>query len=134
MCMFYILCFFFFASRRRNTRCELVTGVQTCALPIVERVGADQVERARDRPAVAFGEDQQHLVRHRLAEQREEGAGKVWAPPFARARILIKGPECVPMRLGDGVARQMARSDERRVGEECVCTCKSGWSPSHSYK
>src|SRR3546814_1329434 len=28
------LCFFFFSSRRRHTRCALVTGVQTCALPI----------------------------------------------------------------------------------------------------
>src|SRR3546814_2778144 len=28
------VCFFFFASRRRHTRCALVTGVQTCALPI----------------------------------------------------------------------------------------------------
>src|SRR3546814_6464547 len=28
---------FFFSSRRRHTRCALVTGVQTCALPISER-------------------------------------------------------------------------------------------------
>src|SRR3546814_5136182 len=28
------LCYFFFSSRRRHTRCALVTGVQTCALPI----------------------------------------------------------------------------------------------------
>src|SRR3546814_4228403 len=27
---------FFFSSRRRHTRCSLVTGVQTCALPIYE--------------------------------------------------------------------------------------------------
>src|SRR3546814_16822567 len=27
-------CFFFFSSRRRHTRCALVTGFQTCALPI----------------------------------------------------------------------------------------------------
>src|SRR3546814_1314769 len=27
-------CYFFFSSRRRHTRCALVTGVQTCALPI----------------------------------------------------------------------------------------------------
>src|SRR3546814_4732123 len=27
---------FFFSSRRRHTRCALVTGVQTCALPIWE--------------------------------------------------------------------------------------------------
>src|SRR3546814_5576543 len=28
--------FFFFSSRRRHTRCALVTGVQTCALPILQ--------------------------------------------------------------------------------------------------
>src|SRR3546814_7788021 len=30
-------CFCFFSSRRRHTRCALVTGVQTCALPISSR-------------------------------------------------------------------------------------------------
>src|SRR3546814_8062173 len=29
---------FFFSSRRRHTRCALVTGVQTCALPISDRL------------------------------------------------------------------------------------------------
>src|SRR3546814_6420463 len=28
---------FFFSSRRRHTRCALVTGVQTCAVPILSR-------------------------------------------------------------------------------------------------
>src|SRR3546814_4540291 len=32
--MLWIMLFFFFSSRRRHTRCALVTGVQTCALPI----------------------------------------------------------------------------------------------------
>src|SRR3546814_511858 len=32
-----MLNFFFFSSRRRHTRCALVTGVQTCALPIFVR-------------------------------------------------------------------------------------------------
>src|SRR3546814_4721994 len=31
---FELLCCVFFSSRRRQTRCALVTGVQTCALPI----------------------------------------------------------------------------------------------------
>src|SRR3546814_7667226 len=31
---FIICCIFFFSSRRRHTSCALVTGVQTCALPI----------------------------------------------------------------------------------------------------
>src|SRR3546814_5818579 len=34
--MLAVSCFFFFSSRRRHTRCALVTGVQTCALPISE--------------------------------------------------------------------------------------------------
>src|SRR3546814_20758835 len=32
--MICLMLFFFFSSRRRHTRCALVTGVQTCALPI----------------------------------------------------------------------------------------------------
>src|SRR3546814_5118910 len=32
---------FFFPSRRRHTRCALVTGVQTCALPILPARHAD---------------------------------------------------------------------------------------------
>src|SRR3546814_20635536 len=28
----------------------------------------------------------------------------------------------------------MARSEERRVGKECVSTCRSRWSPYHSKK
>src|SRR3546814_10714357 len=36
MCYFFCVVFiFFFSSRRRHTRCALVTGVQTCALPIL---------------------------------------------------------------------------------------------------
>src|SRR3546814_19138182 len=40
----FCFCFFlvfFFSSRRRHTRCALVTGVQTCALPILSWRGAD---------------------------------------------------------------------------------------------
>src|SRR3546814_5478258 len=52
-----VLCFvFFFSSRRRHTRCALVTGVQTCALPIcgaasrrVEHSGAEDQQRHRER-------------------------------------------------------------------------------------
>src|SRR3546814_18678449 len=32
--LFFLVFVFFFSSRRRHTRCALVTGVQTCALPI----------------------------------------------------------------------------------------------------
>src|SRR3546814_5889796 len=35
LCVLFVCFFFFFSSRRRHTRCALVTGVQTCALPIL---------------------------------------------------------------------------------------------------
>src|SRR3546814_10544459 len=40
---------FFFSSRRRHTRCALVTGVQTCALPIcLGEQGAPEPDKAAD--------------------------------------------------------------------------------------
>src|SRR3546814_5968916 len=50
--------FFFFSSRRRHTRCALVTGVQTCALPILFAVGArrERILAAGDQVVGADGE------------------------------------------------------------------------------
>src|SRR3546814_15057616 len=31
----------------------------------------------------------------------------------------------------DDVMKQFVRSEERRVGKECVSTCRSRWSPEH---
>src|SRR3546814_9413879 len=42
---------FFCSSRRRHTRCALVTGVQTCALPICYRVVACDLRGAGGTPA-----------------------------------------------------------------------------------
>src|SRR3546814_15946213 len=42
----YYFCFFF-SSRRRHTRCALVTGVQTCALPISATAASATRSRAR---------------------------------------------------------------------------------------
>src|SRR3546814_10713079 len=45
---------FFFSSRRRHTRCALVTGVQTCALPICLPFGQSSSRRnaGGSRPSV----------------------------------------------------------------------------------
>src|SRR3546814_2374682 len=40
----YCISVFFLSSRRRHTRCALVTGVQTCALPIYRHVYADHAD------------------------------------------------------------------------------------------
>src|SRR3546814_15248042 len=49
--------FFFFSSRRRHTRCALVTGVQTCALPILGLV-LEAKHRGQGNRRAAVGERQ----------------------------------------------------------------------------
>src|SRR3546814_5470144 len=47
----FLLHFFFLSSRRRHTRCALVTGVQTCALPIFIASGRPDLVSPRLRSA-----------------------------------------------------------------------------------
>src|SRR3546814_4348850 len=91
---------FFFSSRRRHTRCALVTGVQTCALPILFAPAGN-----------ALGVAEGTIV--------------------CRSSLTSPDNGCVPFnRIGIGTASQ-ERSEERRVGKECVSTCRSRWSPYH---
>src|SRR3546814_10307223 len=95
--------YFFFSSRRRHTRCALVTGVQTCALPICVRSryysetrqaeddGWDNLEEAEPLKTVLHEDSTRHII--------------AWN----------KSPDI--------------RSEERRVGKEWVSTCRSRWSP-----
>src|SRR3546814_7789783 len=56
---------FFFSSRRRNTRCALVTGVQTCALPIFIDAADLIVVGVRERPFDRIGVPLAALVEKR---------------------------------------------------------------------
>src|SRR3546814_9447029 len=51
MCVFHL---FFFSSRRRHTRCALVTGVQTCALPISGKRAFGFIRPVRGPARLAF--------------------------------------------------------------------------------
>src|SRR3546814_4243634 len=71
MCIFVL--FFFVSSRRRHTRCALVTGVQTCALPICSGCGCDG--RSASTP-LFFSAPQRHdphLRITKLALERRRG-------------------------------------------------------------
>src|SRR3546814_1651671 len=107
---------FFFASRRRHTRCALVTGVQTCALPILATLPTIFDEATRCQAAQVVG----LMLMPPLAEN-PEGA----RPWFRRLR------EERDRLVDGGVPPAMLRSEERRVGKECVSTCRSRWSPYH---
>src|SRR3546814_7665742 len=94
--------FFFFSSRRRHTRCALVTGVQTCALPIY---------RTRD------------LEHHMTTTESLSAASEAIRP--TDLVLDVRGVR----RTFE--AENAPRSEERRVGKECVSTCRSRWSPYH---
>src|SRR3546814_15666694 len=65
-----------------------------------------------------------------------------WSQVAAEVRDLAAGLLSLGVRRGDKVAivgdnrprLYWTRSEERRVGKECVSTCRSRWSPYHSQK
>src|SRR3546814_3865090 len=90
----------FFSSRGLLTSGALVTGVQTCALPIFVLEGGDRREEV-DRVGKSVRADQAKIGQH----------------------------ERLAVILTDEAPRH--RSEERRVGKECVSTCRSRWSTYH---
>src|SRR3546814_15869384 len=136
--MFLYMCFF--SSRRRHTRCALVTGVQTCALPIchLDRI-ADKT-----RPGVGQLVAWVGIVAASLlmpgGEPRqvfgEAGLRKVLETSFyADGGTISRSPQAqldaimalsMPPRIYDmrriEVPPFVPRPAERRGGEECVST------------
>src|SRR3989440_1640812 len=95
---------FFFFQAEDGIRDLIVTGVQTCALPIFDR-----------RQSVFPEIEQCDGLGHR---QVRVGVVKDHLARFLDTPV---GCECVPTRLA------AIRSEERRVGKEC----RSRWSPYH---
>src|SRR3546814_12209067 len=79
---------FLFSSRRRHTRCALVTGVQTCALPISE-LAAEAAARLE-----ALGYDKVHC------RQGDGAAGWPQAAPFD-AILVTAAASAIPPALID---------------------------------
>src|SRR3546814_14959331 len=97
--------------------CALVTGVQTCALPIC----IDELQGG------SFSITNGGVF------------GSLMSTPIINPpQSAILGTHKIqdrPMAVnGQVVIRPMMRSEERRVGKECVSTCRSRWSPYHSKK
>src|SRR3546814_14223046 len=139
-----MLSLFFFLSRRRHTRCALVTGVQTCALPIC-------FARAAGVPVILVGDIDRGGVIAAVA------GTKAVIDPADAAMIqgfLINKFRGDPALFEDGYRHierltgwrgfgvipwlgqasrlpSEDRSEERRVGKECVSTCRSRWWPYH---
>src|SRR3546814_9440751 len=73
--MLLVVCrFFFFSSRRRHTRCALVTGVQTCALPISMSAIIPRSEHPR--PACRFSRSATRRASPATRRSEERRVGK----------------------------------------------------------
>src|SRR2546430_12121238 len=101
---FDYLCFFFQAED--GIRDLTVTGVQTCALPIL---GAPQPPTPQNQATRRW----QGTCLHTLAYCRLGGTRRI---------LRAQRNSALPTRL-----RFISRSEERRVGKEC----RSRWSPYH---
>src|SRR3546814_10425217 len=104
-CVDFLYCFV--SSRRRHTRCALVTVVQTCALPI------------------------QHLAGRRIGGRIREATATVVT---VDAELGVRPGDRLTVNLPSGVSETRIIStttEERRVGKECVSTCRSRGSLSH---
>src|SRR3546814_2599212 len=113
MLLIFICFFFFFSSRRRHTRCALVTGVQTCALPILARrlLAAGLTVTLLESGGLDYEAGTADL-------NAGENVGEEYYP-LDHARLRFFG------------GTSAIRSEERRVGKECVSTCRSRWSANH---
>src|SRR3546814_7122862 len=106
---------FFFSSRRRHTRCALVTGVQTCALPIcgsaADHLDLPDRERAELVHLVAGALAQGFVDRHAVDQDRR-------GPPADVRRAVAA---CLALRRepGDG---EFQRAHD--VGAEVELLCE----------
>src|SRR3546814_4541501 len=109
-----ILVGFFFSSRRRHTICALVTGVQTCALPIS--------------PTQALA-----MATEYFEEWLPGGQQFLETAKFMIERGWNKKAAFIMHQATESLyhCALLVRSEERRVGKECVSTCRSRWSPYH---
>src|SRR3546814_3911588 len=106
---------FFFFKQKTAYEMRISDGVQTCALPISNTF-----------PTFLSQYNPQTRISDRLgnyAISRKLIMSAIVAP-VASPHILHKSFEVIETSVA-------SRSEERRVGKECVSTCRSRWSPYH---
>src|SRR3546814_13207754 len=148
MCIEMVVVMFFCSSRRRQTRCALVTGVQTCALPI----STTRARRGRrvavvlsvlalglaGLPAgaqVAPGQlPTGGIILGGIGGITTDGAGGMTINQIDPRAVItwdtfdvgVDATVVFNQAIGDIALNQ--RSEERRVGKEGVSTCRSRWA------
>src|SRR3546814_12631756 len=103
--------------------CALVTGVQTCALPIYRdgflRIVETLRRRHGDDPQIRIG-----IAPHSLRAVTPD----LLTAAVAGLDAMDAGPP-IHIHIADQTKEVDDRSEERRVGQGCVSTGRSRWSP-----
>src|SRR3546814_19687591 len=90
--------------------------------------GMDAANIAFAGPGKTDAELMQALAAGILIELESEGELQRLAAAAQRSGY----PARVAIRINPDFVLKGSRSEERRVGKECVSTCRSRWSPYHS--
>src|SRR3546814_21195558 len=118
----FVIFIFFFSSRRRHTRCALVTGVQTCALPITQQQVFEVLKRLTHQDGVLFIGPAEGSLLGRLG-MRSIGI----AQSFAFSRQGAPQPQPVPAMMSTPLPAPLPPSQVapreigRASGRERVC-------------
>src|SRR3546814_16315177 len=103
---------------------DLPRAFQACEVPIIAAVNGF---------AIGVGCDLACFSDVRIA-----GESASFASSFIKLGLVPGdgGPWALPRAVGFARAaeRMLTRSEERRVGKECVRTCRSGWTRYHEKK
>src|SRR3546814_6031456 len=134
MCLFVILLvfIFFFSRRRRHTRCALVTGVQTCALPIFSCLIRDtyletslNFRKNEARRNAYWYQSQLELAKRALASA--ENARTKFAQENGIVVAEDGGPVLAQQQLGSTMAgASSARATVAQAGMAAVSTATAG--------
>src|SRR3546814_18177420 len=117
--------FFFFSSRRRHTRCALVTGVQTCALPISPSTSSPSIRSLKMSDIIGSYEKAEDFSRSKACCCAHNQRCADEQPNAKEGRTFMI----------DGGRDDQDQHDRKRVvaGKRCQ-RCKSWWGPEHTKK
>src|SRR3546814_5923865 len=119
--MFLLCSLFFFFFFKQKTAYEMRISdwsSDVCSSDLLRRPGLDRVD--------IIDAKRQHVL---VVDRIDDGVGVQLV-----AECLARGPQA-RIAAGAGIlGENRRRSEERRVGKECVSTCRSRWSPYHSKK
>src|SRR3546814_9189859 len=100
----------FFSSRRRHTRCALVTGVQTCALPISPIIGepfAEQICRKSELRYDSSRIEEAFVILERMSFQSSH-----------KLSCVSKPGSCIVIRYVPGYALRAQKRRKKQIRSE----------------